>query len=604
MLKIRQLKKYKYPEPNNNQIFELDFVCERGNAHFKCGHIVTDLVFEDMIDLETGYAGWELINLNNKTMNKLSKTKSFSVSKETIEVNFQGTICECANLLKSGIVNQTIILVAYNEKWHEINVLNLGADDSNLKGFKNYVETMKLSLVDLQIISEEKKTDYSLKHEDFIALAEEFPFDYISISKLNDFEILNVNRTGLHHLRSVLEYIKSKKISINEYIEESKLNKLKIIMEAKKEEPIVKLEIGPDNQTAIPVERIEVHDAEILGSEKPLSVAVPAKKPISIQVFETLTPDRISELQGLHEKQLEIAKQNPVVKKITDKTSYELAKKTAATLLKASTAIDGKDGIETTATKYLNTFKNMLKKALEPIAKVTRDPYDEQKQIISAWENAELLREQAEQRAKLEKIQKRTNELFAVPFTFNGSIYGIGTVYCTPSQIETITDEEFNIILEKGKAIKQALEAEKLAQSAKDAEIEALKKQIAALTGLSNISNTEPEIAPTAKQEPVAVNNATPVNNNSTASNPQPSPAAVSAPTYKLPSKENVLLNRLDLENAEHLEKPAYIKCRSYYARGLKDVALMIDSIMTNPDVTVKKSVKITELVEILKKSE
>ena len=68
-------------------------------------------------------------------------------------------------------------------------------------------------------------------------------------------------------------------------------------------------------------------------------------------------------------------------------------------------------------------------------------------------------------------------------------------------------------------------------------------------------------------------------------------------------TQENILLNALDLEHLEHIEKPAYLKCRGYYARALKDVGFLISEIMSNPDVTIKKSVKITELVEILKKS-
>jgi len=117
---------------------------------------------------------------------KLSKPKSFSVSNETIEVNFKGTICECANLLKSGIVNQTIILIGYADKWNEINALDLGADNSDLESFKQFVEVMKLSLVDLGIISEEIITDYSLKHQDFVDLEKEFPkHDYYKISVTN-----------------------------------------------------------------------------------------------------------------------------------------------------------------------------------------------------------------------------------------------------------------------------------------------------------------------------------------------------------------------------------------------------------------------------------
>lgn len=558
-------------------------------------------------------------------MSKLSKPKSFTVSNEIIEVDFQGTICECANLLKSGITNQTIILVSHGGKWHEINVLDLGGDDSNLQAFKNYVTTMNLSLVDLGIQREAIKTDYSLKHQDFMYLSEKFPpHDYIQISQLNDYNVAQGLKPSLYELTQWLQVCQRDNISINELIQKREVEKQKIINPEKikimnekiiETESVQELVINEDSQTAIPVEQaaipveqIEVVDPIIVSEESEKTSALvaeydlpktPVKKPISLQVFETLTPERISELQGLNERQLQIVKENPVVKKITDKTSYELAKKTAAVLLKASTAIDGSAGIEATATKYLNTFKSMLKNALQPIAKLTRDPYDEQKTIISSWENAELLREQAEQREKLAKIKLRTDELFAVPFTFNGSIYSIGTVYCTPSQIETATDEDFKIIVDNGKIIKQALDDEALKNAAKDREIEELKAKLAALTGLSEISNTEPET--------VTVPVTAPVTNTAPAATQQ-QPSGQTAPTpataYVLPSIENTLLNALDLKNAEHLEKPAYIKCRGYYVQGLIDVAGLIEEILNdaapNP---IKKSERIANLCAILKKS-
>jgi len=384
----------------------------------------------------------------------------------------------------------------------------------------------------------------------------------------------------------------------------------KIIKESFDEE-VINLEVRDDGQTAIPVESIEVMGVEIVSNETVKSSALvaefdlpktPAKKPISLQVFETLTPERISELQGLNESQLAIVKANPVIQ-ITDKKTYELAKKTAATLLKASTAIDGSSGIEATATKYLNTFKSMLKNALQPIAKLTRDPYDEQKTIISSWENAELLREQAEQRAKLAKIKLRTDELFAVPFTFNGSIYSIGTVYCTPSQVETATDGDFKIIVENGKTIKQALDAELAIQAGKDKEIAELKAKLAALTQLSEMSNTEPEptaAIPISNSVPAPELKSSPANQVENFMNP----AVTEKPAYVLPSIENTLLNALDLKNAEHLEKPAYIKCRGYYVQGLidaaKEIELILNDITPNP---VKKSERIANLCEILKKS-
>jgi len=557
-------------------------------------------------------------------MPKLSKTKAFSVSFEIIEVDFQGTIAECANLLKSGILNQTIVLVAHNDKWHEINVLNLGGDDSNLQAFKNFVETMKLSLVDLGITTETiKKTSTVLTHEDFLMLSEKYPVaDYIQISLLNDYNVKSGGKSSIDTLSDDLKVITRDDITVGQYIFRRENDKLELLKKSKnmKTEEIQELEILPSGEMIIPVEKIEVHDAVILPAEPvnlPKTENVPsdsydlpktAKKPISIQVFETLTPERISELQGLNERQIAIVKENPVIT-IIDKASYELAKKTAATLLKASTAIDGSAGIEATATKYLNTFKNMLKTALQPIAKLTRDPYDKQKEIISSWENAELLKQQALEREKLQRIKKRTDELFAVPFTFNGSIYSIGTVYCTPSQVETATDEDFLIIVNNGKAIKQALDAEALIQSAKDQRIAELEAKLAKLEMLENMSNTEPEaVSPaiTTANNPVPVNNT--VKSVTDISNPDLKPNEVQktvlAPAYTLPPQDNILLNRLDLENVDHLEKPAYIKCRGYYVRGLKDVGGLIIDILNNPDVTIKKSVKLSELAEILKKSE
>jgi len=623
-------------------------------------------------------------------MNKLSKPKSFSVSNEAIEVDFKGTICECANLLKSGIMNQTTILVAYEEKWHEINSLDLGADNSDLQAFKSFVEVMKLSLADLGIITEStKKTSVILTHDDFVSLSKKFPpHDYIQISKLNDYNVKSGGKSSIDELNDWLKVCLRDKISIDELISNRELEKSKIIM---KSEKIEELEIGVDGQTAIPVEKFtppitETADyidtrmsqltslglkfdvpsgsfnglgyfvtqnsisddseedwdtlinkitqekiknkvtpavvAEIIPASENMPISsIPVKKPVSVQVFENFTPERISELVGLKEKQLEIVKANPVVK-ITDKTSYEKAKKTAATLLKASTAIDGKDGVDALGVRCINAFKKMFSSETGIIAKLTRDPYDEQKTIISSWENAELLREQAEQRAKLAKIKARTDELFAVPFTFNGSIYSIGTVYCLPSQIESASDEDFKVIVDNGKAIKTALDAQALIESEKDKEIEKLKAQLAAFGALSELGNTEPvsnsmgipirNIAAgitvnedlTKKEcfisEPATDNGSVivnkPVGNG-------PTTTGIQMTDYAMPPQENVLLNRLDLEHLEHIKKPAYIKCRGYYVRGLKEVAMLIEGILNNPDVTIKKSVKITELVEILKKS-
>lgn len=51
------MKRYKYPE--SNKIFTLDHFDNNGNAHFECGHWCTSNVFEDLIDLSTGFAQWD-----------------------------------------------------------------------------------------------------------------------------------------------------------------------------------------------------------------------------------------------------------------------------------------------------------------------------------------------------------------------------------------------------------------------------------------------------------------------------------------------------------------------------------------------------------------
>jgi hypothetical protein len=553
-------------------------------------------------------------------MNKLSKTKSFSVSSETIEVDFKGTICECANLLKSGIKNQNIVLVAYDNKWHEIDISDLRISDeiflenSHLGLFENYVLVNNISLVDLGITSEinlNKGVSSVLSHNDYVMLAEKFhPHDYIKIAKLDDYNLANGYKSSIYELTSWLNVCQRDKISIDELISNREIEKSKIIM---KPEKIEKLEIGTDGQTAIQVEKIEVIDAVVLtGTDNAPITATPVKKTVSVQVFENFTPERISELVGLKEKQLQIVKENPVVKTITDKTSYELAKKTAAILLKASTAIDGKEGVDALGVRCINAFKKMFSSETRVIAKISRDPYDEQKTIISSWENAELLREQAEQRLKLEKIKKRTDELFAVPFTFNGSVYSIGTIYCMPSLIESASDEDFKVIVDNGKAIKQSLDTEAELQAGKDKEIADLKAKLAAFEALQNMSNTEPiKVTANISNEntvsniPASIPNSVgpqsgSVNQNNSATTNQTVKEPVA---YVMPPQENVLLNALDLEHLEHIEKPAYIKCRGYYVRALKEVGVLLSEIMSNPDVTIKKAPKIVELSEILKKS-
>src|SRR5690606_14676011 len=74
----------------------------------------------------------------------------------------------------------------------------------------------------------------SMKHQDFEDLSALFPdYDYLEISKLNDYEQKSVGRSGIYHLKETLKHLTVKKLTVNDYIEKTEKNKLKIIQEMK-----------------------------------------------------------------------------------------------------------------------------------------------------------------------------------------------------------------------------------------------------------------------------------------------------------------------------------------------------------------------------------
>lgn len=351
-----------------------------------------------------------------------------------------------------------------------------------------------------------------------------------------------------------------------------------------------------------------------------ISETSPAKKPVSIATIGNLGPDRIEELQGLKDKQLKIVESHPFVK-ITDAKTLKQAKTSKAALLKAST---GTEKIEGDATKYLNTFKKMLKDFITPLAKITRDAHDKQAKEIQDYENAEVLRLAAEQKARLEKNKQRTDSLFAVPMTFNGSAYNIGTLYIMPSQIVDATDEEFTVLLMQAQAIKTALDKQVEAEKTKETELEAARKKIAELTGTPYVApNGEivppPVAAPpapvTVEQAAEMIDKVIPPATNEVPAPPPSAPVASEtvspAPTsglgypyqlnYVMPSEENVWLNKLDMENLQAIENPNYLKARAYFIRGTKDVAQSIHDILNAPTQEgVKKSDLIAKICSVI----
>ncbi len=538
-------------------------------------------------------------------MNKLSKPKAFEASPNSIKVMFGNQEVECTNLTRSAIMVQTVVLVAHEQKWHEIEIADLGLDSVHLPSFKHHIESNRLTLSDLALAPE--VVSYELQHDDFIALQTEFPaYDYIQIAKLHEYE----KRSGLpcskFDKRITLRMLTDKKLSISDYIRDIESRKHAIIGETAEYADVVdesKLQLSIISETV----------------EAPALQAVPTDS-VSLQIFEKLTPEKITELQGLKITQEAIVKANPVVI-IKDKKTYAEAKKTAAILLSASTAIDGSKGVEATATKYLNTFKTMLKTALLPIAKLTREPYDKQKKLIEDWDNRLLL-----------QAQNRVKELFSVPFTYNSETdsYSVGSLIITQKDIEEKNDTDFAALVAQGKAIIIALESVKNEQ---DSKIAAQEKQIAELKAMiekllpaqsikgiekgiySHVSSGEEnnhiqELDSEIKLSNDYVNNEvnpfTPVSTQSIVDHQNSSrnfvaEAKTLVTEYQLPHPDNKLLNDLDLAHASVLEEKQYIECREYYKQGLSDAADAINDILVNPDKTIQKSVAITELIKTWK---
>lgn len=506
-------------------------------------------------------------------MNKLNKPRAFEASPHTIKVMFGTQEVECTNLTRSGITVQTVILVAHEGKWHEIEIADLGLDTVHLPTFKHHVESNCLKLSDLGL--EPEKVDYELKHIDFEELQSKYSkYDYVQISKLHEYQKKYGIPNSKKDLEKTLEMVSQNYLSIGAYIDS--LEKLKDSIIKRPDSTYEEVANTDKPQHEIIVEKIE----------KPAISNTDGS--VSLQIFEKLTPEKITELQELRITQEEIVKANPVVI-ITDKKTYAEAKKTAAVLLSASTAIDGSKGVEATATKYLNTFKTMLKTALAPISKLTREPYNEQKKLIEDWDNRLLL-----------QAQNRVKELFAVPFTYNSEFdsYSVGSLVITQKDIEEKTDADFSAMVAQGKSIVLALEIVKNEQDLKILEQE---KQIAELKAMIEQLLPKKEVVIEESKEPDS-NPFEPATTQSTAEYQNSvTSEEKEEKQYSLPNPNNRLLNELDFAHVSVLEEKQYLECREYYAQALQDASDAINDILINPDKTIQKSVAITELINTWK---
>lgn len=627
-------------------------------------------------------------------MKTYEKTKGITLSKNPVEILIEGKKCKAYNLYKSDAMNSRLIVLQVDSIKYELDCVILGGDNSDLRNFKNFVESLNLKFSDLGLKSSESKIiDYEkMTHENYLELEKEFGFDYYKIGALHKHLQKYGRKSPPEDLKGFLVQIKKSGEDILEYIKRKNNEDSLTIKNLKPMEGNIQetrelqlIELGMDclNAEGQPVEnsvfsgygvsiaRKELSDydsetwasiisqitdaafdapsektgeytdfqevpkteQEILTPEQTAALlAAPimidsGDKSVSLEAFSSLKESQIIELIGLKEKQEQIVAANPFIE-VKDAATLKKAKAHKAALLKASTSTES---IETNATKYLNNFKNMLKTAIGKLSKITRDAHEKQAKSITDYENAEKLRQEKEQREKLEKIKKRTDALFAVPFVFNGAIYSIGTLYVTPSQIEDVSDEEFEKFIVQGKSIKQVMDAEAEKNATLEKQIEALKNQIAILQGtakqeintivdkvqsyagnqagqivsqIANIAGANiPVPTPTIQQAAQMIDNVMPAET-----------AAQTAPVlngwdpgtnYTEPIDGNKLLSAFDLNHLHVIQQNpipvGFIKCREYYKFGLRDLATEIQNIMQNPAPEgVKKPDMINELVSII----
>lgn len=359
--------------------------------------------------------------------------------------------------------------------------------------------------------------------------------------------------------------------------------------------------------------------------------SAPTKNPVSLATIGGITTDRITELQNLEKSQQLVVDAYPFIA-ITNATTLKKAKAAKSALLKASTSTEK---IEKDASKFLNTLKDAIKKIVIPAAKITRDALDKQTAEIDRFENAEAMRLAEEQRLKLEKIKSRTDALFAAGMMRDAASFNIGTVYATPSQVETATDEEFAAILADAQAAKQAIDAEALKNASVEEQLAAALAKIAQLTGApavipaSAYEYTAPPAPPVINHEAIKqggeiVNNIImaetvldAVKNTAftqpapaaPATPPQPAGAYIYSTEYIKPDPENYLLAKFDMEEGNYHAvnanpiPAAFIKGRALYDRGMKDISQAIMDILADDAIPgPQKRGCITELCEIILK--
>jgi hypothetical protein len=117
-------------------------------------------------------------------------------------------------------------------------------------------------------------------------------------------------------------------------------------------------------------------------------------------LIENIDVNKLPELQGMKEKQLEIVRENPFVEIIDNKT-YEDAKKARTTLVSARTEIQNQDK---EIAKKIKKFRESVAGASEELISITRPHEEKQQSEVKRWE--EIKEREKQEKARIEEERK------------------------------------------------------------------------------------------------------------------------------------------------------------------------------------------------------
>lgn len=119
--------------------------------------------------------------------------------------------------------------------------------------------------------------------------------------------------------------------------------------------------------------------------------------------IETLDVNKLPELQGLREKQLQIVNDNPFIE-IIDNKSFDEAKKRRTALVTARTEIQNQDKL---IASKIQEFRKSVAGVSEELISITRPHEEKQQQEVKRWEKVK----EEEKQEKLRQEEERKNNI-------------------------------------------------------------------------------------------------------------------------------------------------------------------------------------------------